>query len=104
MFESIFVRGSLTDQGTLDGGLLAEVILFYGEVHLLVDRSVLTALVRDIGTANLLRMFRSGYARGSYTRDMAVIHTEAGRLHMPTQVQFGGMAGHNSMSRTNSST
>jgi len=73
MFESIVIR-EVNRRGSIDLGLLAEVILFYGQVHLLIDRSMLTGLTKELGSKTILRMLRSGYVRGTYIRAGGISH------------------------------
>lgn len=92
MFENIVVRSAARGDRGFDIGLLAEVIFFYGQVHLLINRGTLEGLVKSIGPSTILRMLRSGYVRASYIKDLPVIHGEGPshrRLYMPTQIQFG---------------
>jgi hypothetical protein len=88
MLEHIAVRTALDEKGRLDVGLLAEVILFYGQVHLILDRGMLGELTREIGVANLLRLLSSGYARATFMREMAAILT-AEDMFVPTLIQMG---------------
>src|SRR5688500_14374346 len=91
MFERIVVRQATNAKGGFDLGILAEMILFYGQVHLLLDRGKLTGLCKEIGLATIFRLLRSGHVRATYIYDLPVIMTKnSGRaLHTPTQIQMG---------------
>ncbi|HLG46236.1 MAG TPA: hypothetical protein VKY24_08355 [Reyranella sp.] len=95
MFEKIVVRRVSNRNNEMDPGLLAEVLLFYGQVHLLLDRGMFGGLLRTVGAANLLRMLRAGYVRATYIREMPVIMTNRARweMHSPLQIQVGGKDG-----------
>src|SRR5438105_14494696 len=88
MLEHIAVRTALDEKGRLDVGLLAEGILFYGQVHLILDRGMLGELTIEIGAATLLRLLRSGYVRATFMREMAAILT-AEDMFVPSLIQMG---------------
>ena len=75
MFEKIVVRQASGVGRDFDAGLLAEVILFYGQVHLVIDYRVLRDMCQSLGVASVLRMLRSGYARLTFIRGSAVVIT-----------------------------
>jgi hypothetical protein len=93
MFELVTIRRAVDAKGQLDAGLLAEALLFYGQVHLILDRRSLLQLLKEIGIENLLRMFRSGHARASYVQDNPGVLTQQHgpkALHWFLQIRAAG--------------
>lgn len=68
MFETITVRDRDTFSRSLDVGLLAETLLFYGQIHLLLDQGSLTALLKTVGPDHLQYLFDNGFAKGVFYR------------------------------------
>jgi hypothetical protein len=56
MFESLTIR-KLSDAGGLDFGLLAESLLFYDQVILIVNAPQLTSLIRVCGHETVQELF-----------------------------------------------
>jgi len=77
MFESITVRWQGPPDSTepLDLGLLAEAMLFYGDVHVVADQTMLRQLVRSLGPDLLLEYARRGFMRISYVPQTLVVST-----------------------------
>lgn len=81
MFEKITVRRTLGMQGGMDVGTFAEVLLFYGSVHLVLDMGRLSALIKAIGTSNIQYLLNNDLLKVTYCRSMAgVISNQYGFL------------------------
>lgn len=65
MFESALVRKS-ANVGAVDAGLLAETLVFYQNIHVLLDPSTLVALLQVIGADNFRRLIDDQYMKVSY--------------------------------------
>ena len=90
MFERITIRNS-TEFGTYDGvelGSLAEAILLYGAVDLLIHRGNLRKLLTVCGPHVTLRLLEGGYVVPRYLHWNGGVYTEnAGtpqETHLPT--------------------
>lgn len=95
MFERITIRRS-TQFGAYDGvelGSLAEAILFYGTVDLLIHRGTLRKLLAACGPQTTLRLLEGGYVVPQYLHWNPGIYTEnLGRqqeVHVPTDFLVG---------------
>ena len=69
MFEQVVLRRGINEQGDIDQGLLAETLLFYKDVLLLLDRGSLTALLKSIGPDTLLTLITDFGVKVSYLRE-----------------------------------
>lgn len=70
MFESIVIRRHSTKaESSIDVGLLAETLLFYEHVHILLDGAGLRSLLRSIGADNLLGLLSQRRVRASFLAD-----------------------------------
>lgn len=70
MFDSIVIyRNSRNIGPPIEKGLLAETLLFYGNVHLLLNRGTLSGLWTDIGTSGIERLLERPEVRFSYMRE-----------------------------------
>lgn len=78
MFRKIRIEQQRTTdaENPIDIGLLAEAMIFYGEVELLVGRGSLRQLVRDIGPEHLLELLRRGHLRMAFEPNFIGIVTE----------------------------
>jgi hypothetical protein len=65
MFESLTIR-RLNDVGGLDFGLLAESLLFYERVELVVNAGQLASLLRVCGYETLRELFDMGILKLTY--------------------------------------
>lgn len=75
MFESIVIRKLPNQDRSIDAGLLAETLLFYGNVHLLLDIHSLSSLLIEVGPENLLRLIKDGFVKATYFRNTFGTHT-----------------------------
>jgi hypothetical protein len=78
LFEELCVRasGALGTGRRLDLGLLAEGLIFYGKVHLVADRGVLTELIHSIGPELTLRLVDESRFEIHYCNNFSAIYTE----------------------------
>lgn len=88
MFEKIVLRRS--DRGTsLSIGELAEALLFYQNVHLILDYASLNSLVSQIGMPTLLSLLSRPYVSAVYCEEGIGTHTETrGRVNSHSFVAF----------------
>jgi len=76
MFESIAIRRLETDNRPLDVGLLAETLLFYGQIHLLLDHGSLSSLLKTVGPDHLQYLLDNKFATGVFYRNSPGVHTK----------------------------
>lgn len=62
MFESVVIRKHDSATGVIDPGLIAETLLFYGNVHILAERGPLIELLKTVGADNVLTLIASNAA------------------------------------------
>ena len=77
MFESIAVRGLQGKDGKIDAGLLAEILLFYQNTHLILQRGTLTSLLKRIGADDLLYLITNKFIRASFFRQTLGTYTSS---------------------------
>ena len=82
MFEKIVLRrgqetGSL---GTIDPGYLAECLIFYSDVKLLVAHGTLINLIRKMGIESFERLVLENHANVYFLLDNPVLTTVEGKL------------------------
>src|SRR5436190_16033811 len=79
MFERITVRqrSSVSIGQPIDLGVLAEALLFYSDVVLVADYSVLRALLTSVTPEVVIELVESGFLRIAYEADRLAIVTEA---------------------------
>ena len=75
MFESIIIRKLPNQDEGIDAGLLAEALLFYNSVHLLLDHGSLVRLLKTIGPDAILHLIEGGYMKATYFRNSFGTHT-----------------------------
>lgn len=92
MFDEITIRRSTHGAG-LDLGALAESILFYGKVNLLLNRGSLRQMLDACGPEVLLRLVEDGYVNSGYCYWNAAVYTEhfgtPNAQHRPTVFTVG---------------
>lgn len=97
MFESIVLRRSESGQ-TVSAGQIAEALLYYQKVHLILDRGALRNLVNQIGPDWTLTLLRRPDVSAVYCEEMIGTHTESiGAFQVHTLVAFT-LAGHKHLS------
>lgn len=69
MFEHIILRRS-QDGLPISAGQLAEALLYYQKVHLVIDRATLLKITQQIGAGNILALLRRG--------DLSAVYCEEG--------------------------
>jgi len=69
MFESVVLRRPVFGDKRLDPGLLAEVLLFYQNVYLILDHGSLISIVNAIGAEALLKLIEDGHVKASFVRE-----------------------------------
>jgi hypothetical protein len=80
MFESALIRR--IDGSDVDLGLIAETIFFYGKTNLLLDRSFLAGLLRELSLSDFQRLIDSHTVQFSYKTGLfGVISTGYPRHH-----------------------
>jgi 6-pyruvoyl-tetrahydropterin synthase len=76
MFDSIVLRRSESGQ-TVSAGQIAEALLYYQKVHLVLDRGALGSLVKQIGTDWTLTLLRRPDVSAVYCEEMLGTQTES---------------------------
>lgn len=74
MFERIILRRSL-DGPAITVGEIAEALLFYQNIHLVLDYSSLVGLIQTIGMRNILKMLSLPDVKATYIEEIAGTHT-----------------------------
>ena len=95
MFDNIVIFRNNQNSGPLiDTGMLAEALLFYGNVHLLLNRGTLTSLWLELGADGVDRLLDRPEVRLSYLREnFGTVGTTTGGLrnHNFAIFEVGGM-------------
>lgn len=76
MFESTVLRRSPEGYATTFGEI-AEALLYYQKVHIIIDRGTLVALVKQIGTNRLLTLISNPRLSSVYTEEILATKTDA---------------------------
>jgi hypothetical protein len=77
MFEGITIRGGQSNfDRSIDIGSFAEALLFYQNVHLILDRSSISSLVKSIGIDNLRLLLDRGYCSATFLRDNVAVYSQ----------------------------
>lgn len=77
MFErAVFRSSNWTIDFDIDLGRLAEALLFYGDVELLLDRANLSGLLKAVGPGTLIRLVRTPGVRAHFVDDATGAATE----------------------------
>lgn len=81
MFDSIVVYRNSRMGALIDTGLLAEALLFYGNVHLLLNRGTLASLLTQLGPDVFTQLLDRPEIRASYmTQNYGTLGTTVGGL------------------------
>jgi len=75
VFEKIVIRNSESETG-ISPGDLAEAMLFYGKVHLVLDIWSLKTLINGIGIEELFALIRRKQITAYYAEDMLMVQNE----------------------------
>lgn len=88
MFEKIVLRKSETG-AAISAGQLAEALLFYQNVHLVIDMGSFGQLIRQIGPGTLLSVLQRGDCTAVYSEETLGTHSQAvGPMHTHSLVAF----------------
>lgn len=88
MFEKIVLRKSETG-AAISAGQLAEALLFYQNVHVLLDMGSFGQLIRQIGPGTLLSVLQRGHCTAVYCEETLGTHTQSvGPMQAHTFVAF----------------
>lgn len=93
MFDSIVMRRLRSKNNALDAGLLAEALLFYQNVHLLLEHGSLASLLRSIGPNNLNYLIENKLAKVTFFKNSLGVYTNTLNglpTHDFTTFQFKG--------------
>jgi hypothetical protein len=93
MFDFVVLRRTGLDDRVLDVGLLAETLLFYQKIHLLLDNGTLGYLLKTIGGERLLALIERKGITAAFLRDNigTVKNIESGlAFYNFAQFQFSG--------------
>jgi hypothetical protein len=74
MFENVVIRRPYTSNRMLDVGTLAETLLFYQNVNLILERGTLLDLLRTVGVDTFLRLIDDGHLKATIIRDALGVH------------------------------
>ncbi len=75
MFEKIVIKKSI-DGPTITAGEIAEALLFYQNVHLILDHASLSSLIDKIGMQSILRVLSLPFVKTTYFEDLTGAHTK----------------------------
>ena len=96
MFEKIVLRRS-EGGAAISAGQLAEALLFYQNVHLIIDMGSFGSLVRQLGPGTLLSILRRSDCSAVYCEESLGTHTEpVGPMQVHTLVAFT-LTGHDGL-------
>lgn len=88
MFEKIVLRRSETGT-TISAGQLAEAMLFYQNVHMVIDRGSFGQLIRQLGPGTLLSILQRSDCSAVYSEEMLGTRSETiGSMHAHSYVAF----------------
>lgn len=76
MFDHIVLRRAETGEA-ISAGQIAEALLYYQHVHLIIDRGTLGSLAQKIGTEEILRLLQRPEISAVYTEEVLATHTES---------------------------
>jgi hypothetical protein len=76
MFRSALVRRHSSRGKSIDAGLIAETLLFYGQVHVVADKAILTDLITTLGEDALTRLITEHGLKLIYTRSIPAVMKE----------------------------
>jgi hypothetical protein len=93
MFDFVVLRRTGVDDRVIDIGLLAETLLFYQKVHLLLDGGTLQYLLRTIGGNQLLDLIgRDGISAAFLRENLGVVRNIENGLPFYNFAQFSASA------------
>lgn len=92
MFESTVLRRSHDGQ-SISFGQIAEALLYYQKVHLIIDRGTLLSLVKQIGISNLRLLLQLPSFSSVYCEEILGTHTSpvgSSQVHQYTAINITG--------------
>lgn len=93
MFEKIVLRRS-ENGAAISAGQLAEALLFYQNVHLIIDMGSFGGLIRQLGPGTLLSVLQRSDCTAVYCEEVLGTHTQAiGPMNAHSYVAFA-LSGH----------
>lgn len=95
MFERVVLRRSL-DGPAITVGEIAEALLFYQNVHIVLDYPSLLGLIRNIGMRNTLKLLSMPDVKATYIEEITGTHTEqtsSGPEYSLVAITFAGNQG-----------
>ena len=93
MFEKIVLRRA-TGGEPVSAGQLAEALLYYQNVHIVIDHGSFHLLVKQIGIQNLLGLLRRPNVSAVYCEESVATHTESiGAFQIHSYIAFS-ITGH----------
>ena len=88
MFENIVLRRAPEHSSPFDPGLLAEALLFYQNVHIILDHGSLTSLIRSIGIEPLFTIIENGWGKATYFQNSLGTRTDTRGIQVHDFVAF----------------
>lgn len=88
MLESVSINYSASEPFGITAGVLAEALLFYGKVNLILDWGSLQELLRSIGPNALSHLLTEGYISTSFSSTTSGIQSEDGPIRRHRLVFF----------------
>ncbi|MCK9199828.1 MAG: hypothetical protein M0P59_05970 [Gallionella sp.] len=76
MFEHIVIRRA-EGGSSISAGRIAEALLYYQKVHLVIDRGTLSGLIRQIGMKSVLALLRRSEVSAVYCEELLVTKSES---------------------------
>jgi len=94
LFEQALIYRTAADPSLVDIGLLAETLFFYSKTQLLLDRSSIIALAKQVPVDVLIELFDRNAIKLSYVRDGFAVMSSGGALseHDFGAIQLAGRA------------
>lgn len=92
MFDYVVLNRSI-DGPSISVGEIAEALLFYQSVHLILDRATLLSLIRKVGPNNVLKILSLPSVKATYIEEFLGVHTEQtplGAEHMFISATISG--------------
>lgn len=92
MFDSIVLNRSI-DKPTLTAGEIAEALIFYQNIHLVLDTSSLMSLIREIGPHNVIKLISLPDVKTTFIEEFVGVfseNTENGTEHALISAFFSG--------------
>lgn len=92
MFESIVLNRSI-EGPSITIGEIAEALLFYQSVHIVMDTSTLLGLIRKIGTHNVIKLISHPDVKTTYIEEFLGVYTESDKADIEYMLLTAYMSG-----------